>query len=152
MEKWLYLFQALRKGSRLADAETWKTRQALSMAIPAVLMPLWAFARAVGWIPDGISDAEVTDIGVALGGFLFGVANIYATFATSTKVGLPAQAGIPKIVGPAASANTVPEPSHPDSADRLREPERPADPEPLPPNPEGITRGNGGFPRGPFFE
>lgn len=92
MSKWLALFGALRKGAILLDPGKWKTGQVVSTALVAVLMAVYNFGLAGGWIPDGLQDL-VGNIGTGLGVLAFGAYNIYTTVATTEKIGLKAKPG-----------------------------------------------------------
>lgn len=93
--------RALKSGEELANAATWKNRQSLVNAVSALVLAGAEIARGYGY-PVPFADDQLTavaGVGVVL---LF---NLWATFATSKRVGLPAGADP---VGAAGSATTDP--------------------------------------------
>jgi hypothetical protein len=91
MNKYLFLLEALRKGVRLTNAESWKNAQALSAVIVGVLIAAYSFAMAAGWATWDISESTLAEIGTAVAALLYTAYQAYTTIATSKKVGvLPA--------------------------------------------------------------
>lgn len=88
MNKLQYLLDALNKGSRLADAETWKSRQVVTTIITGVVVSGYAFASAMGWVPEGVSEDRLLAAGASLGALVFFAFNTYATIATTSKIGI----------------------------------------------------------------
>lgn len=85
--KWLELFKALRKGVILTNPATWKERQVAINALSVVAIAVYGAAVAFGWVPPGLEDS-ITEIAGYIGGAIVGLVNIWATYATSTKVGI----------------------------------------------------------------
>ncbi len=82
------LFRVVRAGQELANAETWKKRQALANALVALLVPLAAIGAQAGYLPPlGQSDLELVAGGVAA--LVLGLFNLWATYATTRRIGLP---------------------------------------------------------------
>jgi hypothetical protein len=108
---------AVRKGEVLAHPQKWKTAQAVSMALVAIAVPLYAaFCDAEGAC-YGISQDQVVQMATLVGGIAFSIFQLWATLATSAKVG----------VGRKKEKKTNEEPSditraHPDA--ELRKPKR----------------------------
>jgi len=92
---WISLMAAMRKGVMLADPATWKNRQVLINAIGGLVVILYSIARALGWMTWEIDDATLQDLGLALGGALFSLANVVLTVGTTTKIGLEAPGQVP---------------------------------------------------------
>lgn len=82
--------RALRSGEELTNAATWKNRQALVTALSALLLAGAEIARACG-VAIPFADDQMAAVTGAAAVLIF---NLWATFATSRRVGLPArQAG-----------------------------------------------------------
>jgi hypothetical protein len=81
--------KALKAGEELTNAVTWKNRQALINALVALLVPVAAIARAYGY-PIPLSDDQIVQL---VGLFVVLVFNVWATFATTARIGLPASGG-----------------------------------------------------------
>ncbi len=80
--------RALKSGEELTNAATWKNRQSLVNAVSALALAGVEIARAYGY-PVPFADDQITafaGVGVVL---LF---NLWATFSTSKRVGLPSGA------------------------------------------------------------
>lgn len=91
MNKYLFLLEALRKGVRLTNAESWKNAQALSAVLVGVLIAVYSFVMAAGWATWDISESTLAEIGTAVAALLYTAYQAYTTIATSKKVGvLPA--------------------------------------------------------------
>jgi hypothetical protein len=83
MKKFIKIIAALRAGTRLTEAATWKNRQTLANICAVLLTAVFAF------VPEGIKDSlplPVSEIAGALATLLF-TGNAYLTVATSKKVG-----------------------------------------------------------------
>lgn len=82
------IFRVFRAGQELANAEVWKKRQALANALVALLVPLAAIGAQAGYLPPlGQNDIELVAGGIAA--LLLGMFNLWATFATTRRIGLP---------------------------------------------------------------
>jgi hypothetical protein len=77
--------KAMKAGEELTNAVTWKNRQALINALVALLVPAAAIARAYGY-PIPLSDDQIVQL---VGLLVVLVFNVWATFATSARAGLP---------------------------------------------------------------
>lgn len=130
MNKWLFLLDALRKGVRLTNADTWKTGQALSAVVVGVVIAAYSFAMAAGWVTWDISESTLAEIGTAVAALLYTLYQTYTTIATSKKVGV------------------LPAPTEPVTDARLRDSSSDA----VSPDPDGRRKSDGGYPSGPFFE
>lgn len=131
--KWVKLLEALRKGAVLKNPAAWKNAQMLSTAIVSLLISGWGVGVAFGWFPAGVDETQLTEIGSSLGVLLFGIVSIYATVASSDKVGLPAK--------PADSGSG-----------ELRESEGQAEDRPVSADDQGSGASSGGFPKNQFLE
>lgn len=81
------LFTVLKKGESVSDPAAWKNRQIAANTITALLIALAGAAAAFG-VDLGVTDAQI-ESAVVGGVAIFGlVANIWATLATSKKVGI----------------------------------------------------------------
>lgn len=79
--------RALKSGEELTNAATWKNRQALVTALTALLLAGAEIARAYG-VAIPFADDQITALtgaGVVL------VFNVWATFSTSSRVGIPSK-------------------------------------------------------------
>lgn len=79
--------QALRAGKELANAAAWKNRQNAINAVVGLLVFAASVANAYGL------EIQLTDdlaAGIATG--VWAAVNLYLTTATTSKIGLPAQA------------------------------------------------------------
>jgi hypothetical protein len=77
---------ALRAGVELKNAETWKNRQLTINLITAILMAIVGIADAFGYklpITEEIANSLAAGVWAAIGMF-----NVWATAATTTRVGL----------------------------------------------------------------
>jgi hypothetical protein len=106
---------ALRKGEILTHPEKWKTAQAVSMALVAVVVPLYSAFCSSAEACYGISQDQVTQTATLVGGIAFAIFQIWTTLATSEKVGVGN-----KKKSSAESADVVR--AHPDA--ELRKPKR----------------------------
>jgi hypothetical protein len=78
---------AMRKGTQLANVETWKNRTVAVNAVAALGGAILGIANALGYpIP---LDAEQVDALAVVLVTVVGLFNGWSTLATSTKVGLP---------------------------------------------------------------
>lgn len=77
--------RALRSGEELTNAATWKNRQVLVTALSALLLAVAEIARACG-VAIPFADDQVAAVTGAVVVLIF---NLWATFATSRRVGLP---------------------------------------------------------------
>lgn len=118
MRKWLAILAVLRLGIALKNRETWKVQQVLVNVIVGILTAGYFLAREQGWVTFEVDDSTLLDVGAAFGMALYSAYNAYLTVATTKTIGLAP-------VAP-ATVDAV--------ADVLLEPERPADPGPLPTN------------------
>lgn len=123
---------ALRKGEILAHPARWKTAQAVSMALVAVVVPVYSALCPSADVCYGISQDQVTQIATWAGGIAFAVFQIWTTFATSEKVGIgrnkKSNADLADIIRASPIA-------------RMREPERSDRAEQLPSGPAGRAVG-----------
>lgn len=81
--------RAMKAGEELANAETWKNRQSIINAIIILAVAGTEIAKAYGYVLP-FSEAQV---GVVVTVVVTGLFNIWATFSTSKRVGLPSRAG-----------------------------------------------------------
>ena len=79
--------KALKAGEELTNAATWKNRQALVNALSALLIPAAAIARAYGY-PVPLNDDQILQLVGIIAVLVF---NIWATYATTSRVGLPSR-------------------------------------------------------------
>lgn len=87
--------RVIKAGEEVINPETWKTRQSLANALAVLLVSAAAIARSYGYaIP--LSDDQIVQFVGLLTLLMF---NIWATFATSKRVGLPARGGDSPAVG-----------------------------------------------------
>ncbi len=91
--------RALKSGEELANAATWKNRQSLVNAVAALALAGAEIARAYGY-PVPFADDQITAVAGVVVVLLF---NLWATFATSGRVGLPAGAPVVGAEGTAAA-------------------------------------------------
>lgn len=92
--------RAIKSGEELANASTWKNRQSLVNAVSALALAGVEIARAYGYqVP--FADDQITAFSGVLVVLLF---NIWATFATSKRVGMSAGADPVATAVPAAAA------------------------------------------------
>jgi len=77
--------RALKSGEELTNADTWKNRTALVTALTALLLSGSEIARAYG-VAVPFADDQITALTGAVVVLAF---NIWATFATSKRVGIP---------------------------------------------------------------
>lgn len=82
--------RALKAGEELANAATWKNRQALVTTITALLMAAAEIARACG-VAVPFTDGQITAM---TGAVIVLVFNVWATYATSKRVGSRPQRGL----------------------------------------------------------
>lgn len=86
LEKLWAIGRVLTAGEELANAATWKNRQASANAVLAVL------GGALAFLPEELAveqtDLQIVAAGVATVG---GLLNAYFTLASDRRVGLPAQ-------------------------------------------------------------
>ena len=87
MNKFLALFNLLRKGAVCADPAAWKNRQITATVLAAALLAAANVAVAFGY-PLPIDETVAT----AVASGLIALVNVVLTVATTDKVGLPAQA------------------------------------------------------------
>lgn len=84
------LFNVLRKGESVADPAAWKNRASAVGAITGFLVAVKLAAMAFG-VDLGVTDAHI-EAAVTGGASIVGLVTlIWANFATSEKVGLPAK-------------------------------------------------------------
>jgi hypothetical protein len=81
--------KAMKAGEELTNAVTWKNRQALINALVALLVPAAAIARAYGY-PIPLSDDQIVQLVGLVVVLMF---NVWATFATTARAGLPSSDG-----------------------------------------------------------
>lgn len=81
--------KALKAGEELTNAVTWKNRQALINTLVALLVPAAAIARAYGY-PVPLSDDQIVQL---VGLLVVLVFNVWATFSTTARIGLPSSGG-----------------------------------------------------------
>jgi hypothetical protein len=82
--------KVLQRGQEVADPATWKNRQLGVTAVTALLVAIAAASSAFG-VDLGVTDAQIESAvigGASVVGLVF---NVWATLATSKKVGLPAK-------------------------------------------------------------
>lgn len=84
------IFDSLRAGQELANAETWKRRQVAINNLVVLLTVGFSFAHAFGYAAE-ISQDQLVDIASGVYG-LVGLFNTWATVATTKKIGLPPKA------------------------------------------------------------
>lgn len=77
--------RALKSGEEIANPATWKNRQALVTAITALGIASVEIARAYGVVIP-FADDQITALTGAVVVLVF---NVWATFATSKRVGIP---------------------------------------------------------------
>lgn len=82
--------RAIKSGEELANSATWKNRQALVTTITALLLAGAEIARACG-VDVPFADDQITAI---TGAVIVLVFNVWATFATSRRVGTRPQRGL----------------------------------------------------------
>ena len=82
--------RALRAGNRLINSETWKNRQALITALSALLLAVSEIARTYGVVVP-FADDQIIAITGAVVVLVF---NVWATFATSSRVGIRPARGL----------------------------------------------------------
>ena len=83
-------FSAMRAGKEIINADTWKKRQALTATIYTLLVSGVGAASLLGYsIPIFIDTQSLQTIASLLGMVGFGVFQLWATFATSKRIGLP---------------------------------------------------------------
>lgn len=78
---------ALKAGEELKDASTWKSLQATTAAVSAVIGGVLAVLGLVGFHPQ-VSPDQLLAIAGGVAGVL-GVFHTYTTVATTTRIGLP---------------------------------------------------------------
>lgn len=93
--------RALKSGEELANAATWKNRQNLVNAVAALALAGAEIARAYGY-PVPFADDQITAVAGVVVVLLF---NLWATFATSRRVGVPS---VDHPVGAAGTADAAP--------------------------------------------
>jgi len=87
--------RVIKAGEEVINPETWKNRQSLVNALVALLIPAVAIARSYGYaIP--LSDDQIVQLVGLLTLLLF---NVWATLATSKRVGVPSKSGDAPAVG-----------------------------------------------------
>ena len=87
--------RVIKAGEEVINPETWKNRQSLANALAVLLVSAAAIARSYGYaIP--LSDDQIVQF---VGLLTLLVFNIWATFATSRRVGLPSKSGDAPAVG-----------------------------------------------------
>jgi hypothetical protein len=101
MNKLFALLGVFRHGNAVADPALWKNRAGMTMALTALITAIVAAAKAFGYeLPiDG-------DTAALIAGGIAAVVGIWANYATSDKVGLPAKA--PAQVDPPAALADAP--------------------------------------------
>lgn len=90
MGKLWALFDVFRKGSSVSDPKLWKNGGGAVIAVTSLLLALSKAARSFGYdlpLSEGDAGAIATGIVTAVG--------LFITFATSSKVGLPAKPKVP---------------------------------------------------------
>lgn len=132
---------ALCKGEILAHPARWKTAQAVSMALVAVVVPVYSALCPSADVCYGIGQDQVAQIATWAGGIAFAVFQIWTTLATSEKVGIGRNKKSNADLADIIRARPVA---------KLREPERSSPPEQLPPDPGRGGGGNEGRDPGPF--
>lgn len=80
--------RALQAGEELVNATTWKDRQALVNALTVLVISGVAIAKAYGYTVPFSDDRLTVTVAVVVGGLF----NVWATLATSKRVGVPASA------------------------------------------------------------
>ena len=84
------IFRVLRAGQEITNAETWKNRQALTAAIFTILSGAAGISVLLGvQIPVPTDPTTIQNASVFLGMVGFGLFNLWATYATTSRVGLP---------------------------------------------------------------
>lgn len=82
----------LRAGHELQNAETWKKRQALTATLFTLLSSAAGAAAFLGYpIPLPTDQDSLEGIASLLGMVCFGLFQLWATFATTSRIGLPAK-------------------------------------------------------------
>lgn len=129
---------ALKKGEIITHPQRWKSAQVISMALVAFAVPLYSAFCASPDACYGVGEDDVKNIATWLGGAAFALFQIWATIATTTKIGLGKKPGNRLSAGP----------------DGLREPYGSDTPEQVPPDSRWSTRGDSrrGRDQGPFFD
>lgn len=80
----------LRVGHELRNAETWKNRQALTATLFTLLSSAAGAAAFLGYpIPIPTDPASLEGIASLVGMVGFGLFQLWATFATTSRIGLP---------------------------------------------------------------
>lgn len=86
------LFAVLKHGERVADPATWKNRQVAVNALTGLLVAIAALAKGSGY-DLGVTDAQIESAVIGGAAVFSLVFNIWATFATSRKVGIGGKDG-----------------------------------------------------------
>jgi hypothetical protein len=76
-------YEVLQAKKSLADPAKWKTRQVTSTMLVAAV---WSITRLFGW--EMPIDEDTLD-GIAVG--IISIVNVYFTYATTDKIGLPSE-------------------------------------------------------------
>ncbi len=84
----IYLIEVLYKGRALANLELWKNVQAATGALTAFLLAALAWAKSTGVALPLIGES---DLALIAAGIASGV-QLYLTYATTPRIGLPAGA------------------------------------------------------------
>lgn len=88
-------FKVFRQGEALADAETWRSRAALTKTLASIFTGIAGIAYAKGWIHVSLSADDLQSIALGLA-TLYGVVDSLLHVATSPTAGLPPKpAGVP---------------------------------------------------------
>lgn len=88
MNKWDYLIEALQKGVRLAEVESWKNTQLISTLIVGIVVAVYGFAAASGLLPPGLPVTALAESITAAGFVIWSTISAYITVATTKKLGL----------------------------------------------------------------
>ena len=84
------IFRVLRAGQEIANAETWKNRTALVNALAALLTAGAGIAASTGHqLP--IDEQGIAAVATGLGTLFVFLLNIWSTYATTGRVGLPSR-------------------------------------------------------------
>ena len=88
MKKYLYLLDALRKGSKLAKPENLKNQSAVVALTVGLFVSMYQFLLLMGWVPASITETTATASGTIVGVLIYTGYQVYAILSTSDKVGL----------------------------------------------------------------
>lgn len=104
-----------RAGNEIKNVETWKNRQALAAAIFTLLTGAVGIANFLGYpLPIPTDTKSLESIAALLGMVGFGVFQLWATYATTKRIGLPPQTSADGTgegsAGPGAARQPEPDP------------------------------------------